>query len=989
MRSKRVQWRRGFLFGSALVVSLGLLGSGSLALAQEAAAPEQPAEVFTEEVVVTGSLIPRPTLESMSPVSVLEPEALTYSGVTRVEDLVRQLPQVFSQQNSTVSNGASGTASVDLRNMGSTRTLVLINGRRMAAGDPYEVSGDLNFIPAALIKRVDVLTGGASSVYGADAVTGVVNFVLDTEFEGLRGGIAWAGYQHDNNNGVAAAINEAAGYDYPSGSTSDGDQYNVNLAFGGKFGGDKGHAAIYFDYRKIDALTKDRRDYTNCALWSGAEGIECGGSGTAPGGRFFSYDPDWNLRGVYTIDGTTGNTFRPFGRSDYYNYAPTNFLQRPDEKYTAGGFLNYKFNDYLDVYGEVMFMSDYTEAQIAPSGDFNNTVAINCDNPMLSDQQRDILCTQAGFGLDEYANVVIGRRSVETGPRANLITHNTWRLVSGVRGDLSDAWSYDFYALYSENSTPQEYVGDLSVARLVDALDVIGDPNDPSTWQCRSGNPGCVPWNVFRTGGVTPEAARYIMMNMVMASGTKTQMVNGTVNGDLGEHGVKLPTATEGIQVAFGAEYRQEYLYVHTDDNWESGNGSGQGGGQPRVDGNYNVSEAFLEALVPVIQDAPAAKDLSLELGYRYSDYNLSGGHPTWKAQASWAPADLLKIRTGFARAVRAPNVQDLYSPQSLGLNGSIDPCANDPVTGVPSLSLEQCLRTGMTAEQYGNVLASPAGQYNSWDGGNPLLDPETADTFTAGIVLTPTAVPGLSFAVDYYDIEIDQVIEAPNPDDVVMACALTGDPALCSLIHRDRAGTLWLLTEGYTESISQNLGVKYGEGVDANFSWLASIGDAGFINSSLMGTYMLTNRIQTPFYDYDCVGYFGDQCGPYPTPEWRHLARISWETNFDMVFSLGWRYISAVDNDDASDDLDIGVPDLIEWWEINDALEIEATNYFDLAWSWQLNENVQLVLGCNNILDEEPKMIADNTWWDYGAGFYGFYDPYGRTLHAAVHFDF
>ncbi|HOC44228.1 MAG TPA: TonB-dependent receptor [Thermoanaerobaculales bacterium] len=993
--SNAMSWRRIVLLGGMLVALAGIIMYGAPALAQEAEpelTPEQQEAIaqaeersFEEEITVTGSLIPRPTLESMSPVSVMDPTEITYTGALRLEDVVRQLPQVFSGQNSTISNGASGTATVDLRNMGADRTLVLINGRRTAPGDAWSTSTDLNFIPAVLVKRVDVLTGGASSVYGADAVTGVVNFVLDEDFEGMRGTFAWNGYQHDNNNGLAARINEDAGFPYPTGSGVDGEQYNFNLALGHKFGEGRGHASIYVDYRNIDALKKDARDYTNCATAQNEDGPSCSGSGTIPTGRFQVFNRDWIKVGDYVLDEATGNTFRPRA-GDVYNYAPDNFMQRPDEKWSAGAFMNYEFNQYFDVYAEVMFMDDYTDAQIAPSGNFNNTQQINCDNPMMSPQQRDIICTQNGFEPDEYANLVIGRRSVETGPRTSQMRHTTWRFLAGLRGDLSDAWSYDVYAMYAQMLSPQMYVGDLSVSRMTDALDVIGDPDDPSTWECRSGNDGCAPWNLFQIGGVTQEAADYIMLNMELISGTKTEMVNGVLNGDLGEYGIKFPTATEGIQVALGADYRNEMLYVHPDDNYEAGNGSGQGGPTVWVDGSYDVAEYYFEGLVPIVQDAPGFKDLSLELGYRFSDYSSVGGTDTWKAQATWAPVDLFKLRLGIASATRAPNVQELYRPQGLGLNGASDPCAGTD----PAATLEQCLLTGMTAAQYGSSPENPAGQYNTWEGGNPNLDPETADTITAGIVITPPSVSGLSVAVDYWDIQIDDVIQSFDADSVLAGCIANGDPGLCSLIHRDVAGTLWLFTDGYTITTQQNLGTLEGEGVDLNYAWLIGIGDSGFLNTSLIGTWMLTDSLDNPLIGFDCVGYFGEQCDPYPTPEWRHTARISWETNFNMVFTLGWRYISSVLNDDTSDDPDLNSNSLgDDWLQINDVYEFDAYNYFDLAWTWDFADHYQVVLGINNILDEEPPFATEMQDNDYGTGFYGFYDAYGRQLHASIHFDF
>lgn len=989
--------RSNWLFRSTWLIGLVAVALTALpAVAQEEVSDEMIEQAmersFEGEVTVTGSLIPRSDLTALSPVSVLEPEEITFSGAMRIEDLMSTMPQVFSPQNSTVSNGASGTATISLRNLGTVRTLVLINGKRMPSGDAFDTAPDLNFIPASLIKRVDVLTGGASATYGADAVAGVVNFVLDNEFEGVRASVNWLGYQHDNSNATAQAMNEAAGFDYPTGSSIDGDQYNVNVAMGGKFADGKGHGTFYVDYRNIDALTKAQRDYTNCAPALGANGPVCGGSGTIPAGRFLVFDPDWNQVGDYVLN-ENSNVLRPRA-GDVYNYGPVNYMQRPDERWAAGGFVNYEFNEHFEAYGEIMFMDNYSRAQIAQSGNFGNTDQLNCDNPMLSEQQRQMLCTDPGFGLDEYANVIILRRSIETGPRTSILRHTSWRIVTGLRGDISDAWSYDIYGLYAEMLSPQEYVGDLSVTRMIDALDVVGDPNDPSTWTCRSGNEGCAPWNLFVNNGqqiadnpalgVTQEAADYVALNMVLSSGTKTRMINGTLTGDLEEYGIMFPSASEGIQVAVGAEYRKEWLYVHPDDNWESGNGAGQGGPTVRVDGEYSVTEGFVEALVPIVQDAPAFRDLSLELGYRYSDYSTSGGYDTYKALAAWAPTEAFKFRLGYNRATRAPNVRELFRPQGLGLGGSDDPCAGPN----PAFSFEQCARTGVTAAQYGNILRNPADQYNTIFGGNPDLEPEVADTYTLGVVITPPSIRGLQATLDYYDIEITDTIGSLDADSIIITCLNTGDPTLCGLINRDVAGTLWLTQDGYTETTNQNLGALGAEGVDLTFGWLIGLGDAGFLNTSLQGTYLIASTYSDPLQDYDCVGYYGDICF-IPNPEWRHRARISWETNFDMVFTLGWRYNGSVKIDGASPDPDLARPGNIELYKINGTYENDAWNLLDLAWVWNIAKSYQLVLGVNNIFDEEPPLGPGQNDNDYGPGWYGFYDPYGRTLHASMHFTF
>jgi outer membrane receptor protein involved in Fe transport len=978
-----------------------LLLAGPAFAQEEELTPEQKAAMeqameksFEEEITVTGSLIPRPTTEAFSPVATVEPEEITYSGVTRIEDLVAQMPQVFAAQNATVANGASGTATVALRNLGTVRTLVLINGRRMAPGNAeFQTAPDLNFIPSAMVKRVDVLTGGASSVYGADAVAGVVNFILDTDFTGVRGGINFAGFHHNNNNKMAQQMNEDAGFPYPSGSTFDGQAYDVNIAVGGKFADGKGHASAYIDYRNVDALLKSERDYTNCSPGMGTTGPVCSGSSTTPRGRFISSDADFTggVGGDYVLtlaeEGGDGHSFRP-RTGEVFNYGPFNYMQRPDQRWVAGGFANYEINDHFDVYAEIMMMDDYSEAQIAPTGNFGRTTVINCDNPMLSAQQRDLVCTSLGYAPTDLANLTILRRNLEGNPRMDTLRHTTYRLVGGMRGDINDYWSYDVYGLWADMSSPQVYINDFASNRILESLLIYGDPEDPDTWECAPGaSAGCVPWNIFQEGGVTQEAIDFLEIDAVMVSGAKTVVANGTLFGDLEGWGLTIPSASEALQVAVGAEYREESLFVRPDDARANGLIAGFGGATVPVEGKYDVSEVFVEALVPIVQDARGFRDLSLELGYRYSDYSTSGGTNNYKAQIAWSPTDSWKFRAGTNRATRAPNINELFSPAGFGLGGSVDICAGPS----PGFTAAQCANTGVTAGQYGFVLPNPAGQYNTYGGGNPFLDPEVADTITAGIVWTPQSIPGLSITVDYYDIQIEDTIGSLNADDIIQQCALTGDPTLCDLIHRDQAGTLWLTEAGYTETNNQNIGQLYAEGVDLNYAWLIGLGNSGYLNTSLIGSYMMANRIANPLIDYDCVGFYGNQCG-IPNSKWRHRARFSWETNFNWVFTLGWRYIGSVLVDDASSNPQIGNPDAIEGpggHKVNGSYENPAFNYIDLAVSVNFAKHLQWVLGVNNIFDEEPPLGPDMNGNDYGPGWYGYYDPWGRYVHTSLQFNF
>ena len=941
-----------------------------------------------EAVQVTGTLIPRLTLEAMSPVTTLDIEELTYRGIARMEDLLTSLPQVFNAQNSTIANGASGTATVDLRYLGSQRTLVLIDGRRMSAGDAFANSPDLNFIPSALVKRVDVLTGGASSVYGADAVAGVVNFVLDTEFEGIRGGVEFSTYQHNNNNAEAAKMNTAAGFTYPSGNIWNQAPSNYNVALGAKFGDGKGHASVYLDYRDTQEITKDQRDFTNCSALGAMtmSGTSCGGSGTWQYGRFQVFPATGSGSKTYVLDPNSPNIdqLRLRTSKDVYNYAPSNFMQRPDQRWAGGGFLNYEWNKKIQAYLDVMFMDDYTDAQIAPSGDFNNSSQLNCDNPMLSDQARKLLCTDMGYGPHDMATVYIGRRNVEGGGRVAQIRHTDLRYSFGLKGDLNKAWSYDIYALQAEVHSPQSYANDLNANNIQDALIVDGTPGAPSTWHCRSGNAGCVPWNIFQKGGVTQEALDYLSLPLILNSGTRTRIVSGKLTADLMTYGWAFPSATEGIKVAFGGGYGQEFLFVNPDLAYRQALGAGQGGPTLPVEGTYNVKEFFAEGLIPIVQDAKGFKDLSLELGYRTSDYSSTGRYPTYKVQASWAPAADFKIRAGFNRATRSPNITELFTPQGLGLGGSQDICAGTS----PTATRAQCAQMGVTAAQYGNVSENPANQYNTIGGGNPDLTPEKGDTYTVGLVLTPTGLRGFTAALDYYNIKIDNTIGSLAADDIQNQCAATGNSLLCGLIHRDRAGTLWLTSDAYTITTNQNVGKLGAEGIDLNVSYSRRLGSAGSFSANLIGSILRHETIDTGLYAYDCKGYFGNQCGD-PTPTWRHMARFSWETNFHTVFSLGWRMVGAVTNDDGSPNEAIGDPGNVALLEANNIYTIGNSNYFDLAATYKLKKNYVFVLGVNNIFDKEPPLAPGMSPNDYGPGFHGTYDPLGRYFHMGIQYTF
>jgi len=992
-----------------LAISIALMGLSPVAVAQEAEEPSEDELIaaameksFEEEITVTGTLIPRPNVEGLSPVAVMGVEEVTFSGLTRIEDLVNQLPQAFARQNSTLANGASGTATVDLRYLGSVRTLVLINGRRLPPGDPRgSYAPDLNNIPSALVKRIDILTGGASAVYGSDAIAGVVNFIIDQEFEGMRGGISYSTNWHNNDNSFAQQINRDAGFEPPTGSTMDGDGINLDLAFGGKFADGKGHASAYITYRKLDELTKDMRDYTNCSVWATEDGAICGGSSTTPATRLRPrYSPNYpdpdlanDQIGDFIVADASGSIRPRNATTDVYNYGPWNHFQRPDERWNAGAFITYRFNEMAEGYMELMFMDDTSTAQIAPTGNFNVAPNVNCDNPMLSAQQYDTFCVQGGYTDDEYATVSINRRSLEGGPRDWRHGHTSFRLLAGLRGDLGDAWSYDLYAMHAQMNFLEIGGNDANVTRMQNALDIIEDP-DTGEWVCRSGDAGCVPWNIFvdngnqivddPSQGVTQEAIDYMYTRYLDSGGSQVQVGNLTFTGDLENYGLALPSATEGIQMAVGGEVRHEYMWRQPDEVNVQGS-AGSGGGAERIDAAYNVYEFFVEGLIPLVQDAKGFHDLSAELGYRYSDYSTSGGANTYKGLLSWAPTPDFRFRVSYNQAIRSANIFEMFRPAGLNLGGTFDPCSGPN----PTATQAECANTGVTAGQYGQIDPNPANQYNTFEGGNPDLYPEVADTMTLGIVITPQGLPGFTATVDYYDIQIEDAIAQEAYGVIMNLCIDEGNQAYCDLIHRDQFGSLWNTNAGFVETTYQNIGLFANSGVDFSLSYMHTLGSAGLISADLAGTYFMENITEQAGVAYDCVGYFGlGSCGD-PQPEWKHRLRVSWETNFNATFSLGWRYTGKVWNEtSASDQEALYDPVQQELYEVSDIGWVDAYNWLDLAFTYNFTNNLQFTLGVNNVLDKDPPLGADHAD-DPNWTFYSAYDPLGRYTHASLRFTF
>jgi outer membrane receptor protein involved in Fe transport len=916
------------------------------------------------------------------------------SGVTRVEDLLNELPQVFAAQGANISNGATGTAEVDLRGLGPKRTLVLVNGLRLGPGDPRTGgSSDINMIPAEMIDSIEVLTGGASSTYGADAVGGVVNFKLNDHFEGVKivadGGI----YNHSNKNtdGVEDAVAAAHFQEAPS-SVNTGAQKSLAFIAGINSEDGKGNATFYATYRNVAAVLEGKYSYSACTLNSGyatsnSGKFSCGGSSTGFPGRFATIGT-----GAPASNNTIGpnGTLVPYTSADAYNFGPINFFQRPDERYTAGAFLHYDFNEHAQVYASTMFMDDKSLAQIAASGAFFSKFAVNCANPFLSTQEVAAWC--GGSTLGETTNLFIGRRNVEGGGRVDDLEHTDWRVTLGVKGKIVDGWDYDASYQYSIVNLVESQQNYFSTAKIDNAFNVVTGPNGPV---CVSGPP-CVPYNIFSLGQVTPAALAYLEVPGIQTGNINQTVVDVNFTGDLGKYGVQLPTAGSGLKVNFGAEWRDVTEVTNPDEEFQTGDLAGSGGDVPPTSGGIISREGFVEARLPLIDDHFLAQSLALETGYRYSDYNLGFKTNTYKFGVEWSPISDIRLRGSFQRAVRAPNVTELFLPQVVALDGNADPCAGTAIKP-PVATQAQCVAAGVPAGQY-PVTPSTANQYNGLVGGNPHLNPETALTTSFGIGWTPSFVPNLRVQIDYFDIKIENVITTIGADTILLQCINNGN--FCGDIHRDANASLWLSNDGYVVDALANVGKLETRGVDIDVSYGFDIGPAGKIRTNLIGTYVdeyiVTPIAADPSTKYNCAGLYGDTCSSgastsNPIFRWRHTLRTTWSTPWQgLDLTASWRYFSAMKLDSLSPQANLsGFPATVANGGISSSdAAIKAYNYLDLSAAVKLMDKMTFRVGVNNVFDKDPPVIGgSNLPGTAGNGntFPQVYDALGRFIFGQL----
>jgi len=949
-----------------------------------------------EEIVVTGSRLTGTNLTSPVPVFQFDAAEIDSRGAARIEDVLNVMPQVVPAEDTATGFGASGVSTLDLRGLGPIRTLALIDGKRLPFGSPEVSAANMDIVPTQLVERVDLVTGGASAVYGADAVAGVVNFVLKDDFEGIEIDSQVGFHQTANDNKLVEEVTSRAGITNP-GSESDGRDVFATILLGANTPDEKGNVTAYFQYNNLNDIPSANRDNGACTLNDTTGPLSFRGVGCTGSSNFRRFFPNEGPSLFQTADGTL-KLFEG-GPTETFNFEPTNTLQRKQERFMFNARGHYDVTDNVEIYGDFSFMNNESQAAVAPTATFGDPFMVNCDNPLLDDAPDGELgdlfdvfnCQQVLDAVNNgEPNPVTGELdSVDIpftnsirlatadptqgealegpdGPlrRIDQIKITTWRAIVGFRGTIADHFDWDVFGQFSRVLQDRFDINNLNFDRVQQGLFVVEDPETGEVGCRQPATSGCVPFNIFdRTADgetlLTQEALAFTTGTAGIVTGeTEQQVVGGTIQGDLGRYGFQSPAADSGISLLVGTEYREDTLELLPDGLSQAPAGPGSlvgGGGFAPVAGRVEVVEGYMETQIPLIENKPFFDSWTLNGAYRRSQYTTDGeinqedfknefNTDTWFVGTTWAPNAQVRARAQFQRAVRAPNVIELFSPQNVGgfeVNG--DPCAGPN----PSATPEQCARTGVTQGQFGNIPIQPSQEFNSVTGGNPDLLPEVADTVTVGLQFTPDFLPGLSLTADYFNIEIEDSIDTIPPDISLFRCLETGNPQFCDLIVRDDFGTLFLQTDTSKGVFATNVNISTIEtsGIDFSVRYDLDLADLGWdsvgsVNFDYAATWT-TEFEEVPLPGagvIDCQDKFGDTCGE-PQPAYKHRFLTTWNAPWGMQASVTWRRIG---------DTDVDAP--VVFTEIDSS--IDTKDYIDLVLKQDITDNFRFRIGVNNLFD-------------------------------------
>jgi len=1054
-------------------------------------------EAVQDTVVVTGSRITNANIQSSSPVTTVDSGLFDLRGTVDTIDLVNTLPQAVTSgavQNGSFANGANGTSTLDLRGLGPTRTLVLANGKRLPPGSPLPggFPSDINLIPAPLVERVEIVTGGASAVYGSDAIGGVANFILRKDFEGVEIDGQFGFNQFNNGNDDAQQALLDLGEITVAGADIQNQTYDISAVIGSNLGGGRGNVTAYFRFLTNTGIDQGERDFSRCAAGEFGQEIPfCLGSNqgpfptsfvlnpvpaldaagdpitqllfdaagnallnedgtqafrsvtvgltdaagnplTAPSAFLFGEDeiPTFDAAGNPILAEVGGGSFSlnadntlSSGLNNAFNFNPQNPIRRETTRFNAGFTGYYEVTDNVEAYADFGFTTSNSPQVIAPSAAFGSSInQVNCDNPLLTPDQLATICgvqdpVSGQFARDTDGDGIVQsevrRRFVEGGGRTDDRTLTNFRFAGGVRGNVLEHVEWDVFGQVAQTQLTRLQTNQVTFANLEPALDIVADPatGDPI---CRAALPGgddpdCIPFvSAFVVGApVDPGLATFLDTPTLTIGTTEQFIFGGTVQADLGNFGISSPFAEDGPNVLFGAEYREDRLFAQADGTNQSGGLIGAGAQVLPTNAETEIAEVFGEISVPLVQGLPFAEEIGFTGAYRRSNYdsfdsitNLAGGDfstNTFSAGLTWAPVDDIRFRGQFQRAIRAPNIFELFNPVNTNLSPLSDPCAGFAGTDdAPTATAAACANSGVTAAQFG-AIPPDSGQLNVVTGGNPNLSPEEADTFTIGFVLQPRQVPNLTVSVDYYDIDLTDAVGTIPASFTLTNCLETGNPTFCDLINRGTDGSLTQVPRenAAITASSINTGGFTAVGVDFQVQYSHEIGRWGDVGFNYNATWQLESD-NTPVTDditFDCVGFFDDSCGN-PTFDYRHNASFFYNTPWDVQVTALWRFLSEVDRIDS---IDTGTGAITTFSDAGNgnltSAVLESQSYLDLAVFWDATDNIQLRFGVNNVLDNDPPLVPSfgpsPTANVEGNTVAGVFESAGRFLFVDAKFNF
>ncbi|CAM4297676.1 hypothetical protein BIW53_13215 [Pseudoalteromonas byunsanensis] len=975
-------------------ITLSLLGVCSfLSTTCVQANADENGEDKVERISVTGSRLLSIEATSPSPVTVIGEDIIAASGATDIAELLNKLPSMAPGLSSATSNynGSAGVSTQDLRGQGAKRTLTLVNGRRHVGSIPGESTVDISSIPTGLIKRIEVLTGGASSVYGADAVAGVINIITKTDYVGSK-------------------LNVSAGIS----SRSDGEKHGFNFLHGLNFDNNKGNATFYFSYNKEAEINAKDRPYTN-SNWqylpnpehvdlklkllaqgkTSEEVAEITKHDDIPnsimarrysisaspttvvfiGGVAYTFNADGSMRPVKL--GKSGELYRPengltgiqtdeggeqLGAYEFQR------LRVPVEKAMFNNTINYEFDSGHRLTLDTKYVKTESESRMFPHSVYGS-VPLSRDNAFIRSDLGALM------DQNEMYYLPIARHFTEMGRQGSDYSRDLFQIVAAVQGEFSNNWQWEFYAQYGKATADETTINSYYEDRWQASLDSVRDENGNAV--CRAtidstaapipGNDysNCVPHDVFTP--MSEEVLSYIDLEHTSSQEQSQKVVHFNTSGDLFE-GWAGP-----IAVSLGAEYRKESGATSPSEALQEGYGASYGVSRPVV-GEYDVKDVFVEANIPLLKDVFMASKLDMNLSARSAHYSEAGQNTSWNVGATWQPIDDLTVRVSRSRSARAPNISEQFTSEGEGFAWLYQPCSQTRIQTAEAHVVENCKKLGVNVfKNEDGITTSDIRWYQPGTlltSGNKELDVETANTLTAGLVITPQAIENFELTFDYWDIKLAGLISSFNVSTVVDACVEQSslDNQFCALLTRQPDG---IITHVNLKTLNLNQRRTSGLDIIANYKFDALGGE--FTMNTIVQK-LIRRDIQTdPTLDLEpTVGLFAH-------PRWKGTINLSYE-NDDFRIGASTRYVGKQRSRE-SYTASIVTPH-----------ETPTMMYTDLTASYNINEQLRINVGANNVFDKEtPQMpeayIGGGSYYTGTSG--GLFDTFGRTYFASVNWEF